>query len=154
VLDRTAATRPTASDAFTTGGTVAFQGLANATWYLHVSAKNVTGTLTNPTHYMFSVNLKGEILDETRVHAVPHPITGKVATIRYDLLAPAQSIVAEVLDERGRKVAVLSASTSPGRNTMAWDTSGMANGIYFLRMKVRRQDGKENVVHKKLAVVR
>jgi hypothetical protein len=154
VLDNAANTKPGAGDTFTAANSLSFTGLRNATWFLHASAKNDTGTLSNPAHYMFIVNLKGAIIDESRVHAVPHPITGKVASIQYDLAAPAQSLTAEILDERGRRVATLTGSLAPGRNTLTWDTSGVANGVYFLRMKVRRQDGKENTIIKKLAVVK
>ena len=154
VLDNAAYTRPAASDSFTTATTLNFSGLRNATWYLHASAKNNTGSISNPAHYMFIVNLRGPILDESLVHAVPHPITGRSATIRYELRAPANALITEILDEKGRVVTALVASTSAGRNTMTWDTSNVANGLYFLRMKVTRQDGKENTVIKKLAVTK
>jgi hypothetical protein len=77
-----------------------------------------------------------------------------MATIQYDLAAPGQDFNAEVLDESGRRVARLTGTAYAGRNKMTWDTTGIANGVYFLRIKVRRQDGKQDTVIKKLAVVK
>ena len=77
-----------------------------------------------------------------------------MAVIRYDLKAPAQAFSAEVLDENGHRIAELAGTHRPGRNEMTWDTTSAANGVYILRIKVRKQDGKQEVVFKKLAVVK
>jgi hypothetical protein len=41
-----------------------------------------------------------------------------------------------------------------GNRSVTWDTAGLANGVYFCRIRARRQDGKEDVVIKKLALIR
>lgn len=154
VLDHNASTFPLTTDRLTTGTTIGYQGLANGSWWLHVSAKNETGTLCNPTHYGFSINFQSAVLDEQHVHAVPHPIKADLASIRYELAAPVQEVLAEFLDATGRKVDTVHGSTAPGFNTLTWDVRKRANGLYFLKLKVRGQDGKETVILKKLAVVR
>jgi len=153
-LDEHPDTSPGASSSHTVQTTLKFSGLRNQQWYLHVNTRNSSSTFSNTAHYGFRVNFQGKILEESDVHAVPHPIRGGKAVIRYYLQAPTQEFTAEVLDGNGRRVARLSGSTAPGTNEMVWDTSGFANGVYFLRIKVRKQDGKTETVIKKLAVVR
>jgi len=154
VLDASPSTVPTLTDAFTKASALSFTGLRNQGWYLHVSVKNALGSLSLPAHYGFKVNYQGHILDEAKVHAVPHPIRGTTAVLRYELMAPAQSVTIDFLTETGRRLKSFSGTTSPGTNNVSMDLSGMANGIYIGRIKVQKQDGKDEIVLKKLAITR
>lgn len=154
VLDDRSGTLPTSADTFTTAGELRFTGLRNQAWWLHVSAKNTTGTMTTPTQFGFTVNFNGHVLEEQGVHAVPSPIRTRMASIRYDLHAPAQEVSVEMLDPEGRKLSGQAGSTAPGVQVIQWDTQGLANGVYFCRIKVRRQDGKVESVLKKIPLVR
>ena len=153
-LDQSPSTAVVTSDTFTKSEVIKFNWLTDGTWYLHAVAKNSTGTFTNTDHYGFTVKFGGKVLEEKNVHAVPSPIRSGKALIRYDLMAPALSISAEVLDGNSRRVATLSGSANPGRNEMFWDCSSVANGVYYLRIKVKRIDGKEESVFKKLPVIK
>lgn len=154
VLDNSPGTIPGAGDTFTVETTLEFSGLRNGSWWLHVLAKDVAGNLGAASHYAIIVNFTGRILDAKRVHAVPHPIRTERATIRYELLAPAQEIQFEFLDSVGHSVGRISGITSAGTNTVVWETAGLANGVYFCKIRVRKQDGKEDIVIKRFAVVR
>ncbi len=154
ILDGNATTTPAATDSFTTSSELGFDGLRNQQWYLHVSVKNVLGVLSNPAHYAFKVNFQGHIIEESRIHAVPHPIRGDRATLRYELLAPAEQVEIELMTETGRRLRTASGTVMPGTNNVVLDVSGLANGVYFCRFKVRKQDGKEDSIIKKLAIVR
>lgn len=153
VLDQAAGTAPGISDPFITGGAVQYSGLRNGSWWLHARAKDGAGNLGPAGHYQVTINFSGKILEASDVHAVPHPIRTMQATIQYDLRAPAQEIEFEFFDPAGRKVGNIPGPTSSGRNTVLWNTSGLANGVYFCKIRVRRQDGRQDSVMKKLAVV-
>ena len=154
VLDGQATTVPTISSASTTASHLEFAGLRNQSWWLHASARNDTGNLTDPRHYAFRVNFKGAIVEAAGVHAVPSPIRSRLANIRYDLRAPASEVTLEFMDAEGRLLSRGQGGTAPGVRTYVWDTHALANGVYFCRIKVKRQDGKVDTVTKKLGVVR
>ncbi len=97
----------------------------------------------------------GEVsITEERVRAVPHPIRDRIATIQYDVLAPVSEVVFEFINQGGRRVQQLTAAPQVGSNQMNWDTSGLPNGLYFLKITARAADGKTTCVTKKLAIVR
>ena len=153
-LDHSPSSVLTTADTFTKSEVIKYTFLDDGTWYLHAVAKNNTGTLTNTDHYGFSIKFGGKVLEEKNVHAVPSPIRGGKALIRYELMAPAGGISAEVLDGNGHRLAQLSGSFVPGRNEMTWNCSGVANGVYYLRIKLSRLDGKEETIIKKIAVIK
>lgn len=154
VLDDQAGTIPDASSAFTTENVVAFSGLKNQTWWFHARALDAAGNLGGPGHFPVSIDFSGVLLTELAVHAVPHPIRTSVARIRYELAAPADSVTAEIRDDAGHRVARITGTTGVGRNELAWNNTGLANGVYYLRIIARRADGKEDKVTKKLALLR
>lgn len=153
-LDQSPATAVTSADSFTKSEIVRINLLADGAWYLHAAAKNSTGTLTNTDHYGFTVKFNGKVLEAKNVHAVPSPIRGGKALIRYELMAPSRGISAEVLDGNGHRLATLNGTFVPGKNEMTWDCSSIANGVYYLRLKVQRMDGKTETIIKKIAVVK
>jgi hypothetical protein len=153
VLDHAAGTIPVATDSFTPGPVLKFTGLRNDTWWLHARAKDASGNPGPAAHYQITVLFTGRILEEKNVHAVPHPIRSQRAVIRYELGAPAQEVLFEFLDAAGHRVGRQAGPSSPGIMSVTWDTTGLANGVYFCRIRARRQDGREDLVMKKLAVI-
>ena len=153
-LDANYGTQPSASATFSQNGLVSFSGLANGSWWLHARAVDVAGNMGQAGHYPVRVKFTGLPLEESRVHAVPHPIRGNSAVIRYDLASPAMTVTFEFLDSVGRSLGKLAGTAAAGRNEVTWDTTALANGIYYAKIKVRRRDGKEDTVIKKLAIVR
>ncbi|MEK7767799.1 MAG: FlgD immunoglobulin-like domain containing protein, partial [bacterium] len=123
-------------------------------WYLHARGRDDAGNLSLAAHYAVTVSYTDAILSESRVHAVPHPIRTCPATLRYDLVAPAEEVRLVVLDAAGRLVAELTGGTAAGPNDVAWNCSGLANGLYLLKVSARRQGGKTDTVLKRLALVR
>ena len=153
-LDQSPSTVVTAGDTATTGTAIQLDPISNGSWYFHAAAKSVTGVVTDTAHYGFSVKYAEHALEKNRVHIVPHPVRTSRAVIRYELLSPVSEVTGEILDGTGRKLATLKGSGDPGMNEIVWDASHAANGVYYLRLKVRRQDGKQDLVLKKIALLR
>ena len=154
VFDSNPDTAPGITNTFTAESVINFAGVRNGPWWLHARAKDRAGNLGPVASRAIKVRYTAHVIEEKDVHAVPHPIRGGRATIRYVLLAPAQSVRFDFLNAAGTMVAGLNGPIEAGARSIVWDTAGQANGIYYCRIRARRQDGKEDQVIKKLALIR
>lgn len=154
VLDQASGTVPDPATAATSSGPIVFRGLRNGTWVLHARSRDDAGNVGLTADYAITISYVGAVLDASRVHAVPHPITASPATIRYDLLAPAEAVRLVVLDATGRKVTEMTGGAAFGPNDVTWDVGDRPNGVYMLKVLVTRQGGRTDTVLKKLAVAR
>ena len=154
VFDSNPDTAPGITNTFTAESILTCAGVRHGSWWLHARAKDRAGNLGPVASRAIKVRYTAHVIEEKDVHAVPHPIRGGRATIRYVLLAPAQSVRFDFLNATGNVVAGINGPIEAGARSIVWDTAGQANGIYYCRIRARRQDGKEDQVIKKLALIR
>lgn len=113
-----------------------------------------TPTVT-PTVTVTSTPIRGfggELLSEEWVFAAPNPIRGNRANIVYHL---AESAEVEIKIYTTTSKLVISKhwdSVPAGENHWYWNTSGIANGVYFLLVKAKGQ-GRSTLIKKKIALV-
>jgi M6 family metalloprotease-like protein len=74
------------------------------------------------------------LLAVERTYCYPNPARGSDLTIRAYLEEPADLEV-DILDVAGERVARLTADGVPTVNEIVWDLSGVASGMYFVRVK-------------------
>ena len=76
----------------------------------------------------------GEVPKYALADPYPNPLRG-VSTIEFELMRGEQVSI-NVFDVAGRRVAALLNETRPaGQNSVQFDTTGLASGIYFVRMQ-------------------
>jgi hypothetical protein len=95
-----------------------------------------------------------ELLDFNYVYAAPNPIRGNQANIVYHL---AKSAEVEIKIFTTTSKLVISKhwdSVPAGENHWYWNTTGIANGVYFLFINARGSDGKATTIKKKIAFIR
>ncbi len=113
-----------------------------------------TPTVT-PTVTVTSTPIRGfggELLSEEWVFAAPNPIRGNRVNIVYHL---AESAEVEIKIYTTTSKLVISKhwdSVPAGENHWYWNTSGIANGVYFLLVKAKGQ-GRSTLIKKKIALV-
>lgn len=113
-----------------------------------------TPTVT-PTVTVTSTPIRGfggELLSEEWVFAAPNPIRGNRANIVYHLAEPAE-VEIKIYTTTSKLVISKHWDNMPaGENHWYWNTSGIANGVYFLLVKAKGQ-GRSTLIKKKIALV-
>lgn len=113
-----------------------------------------TPTVT-PTVTVTSTPIRGfggELLSEEWVFAAPNPIRGNRANIVYHLAEPAE-VEIKIYTTTSKLVISKHWDSMPaGENHWYWNTSGIANGVYFLLVKAKGQ-GRSTLIKKKIALV-
>ena len=62
------------------------------------------------------------------------------ATVRFHVASGAEPVRVEAYDVLGRRVATLAdGAFAPGAHEVAWETSALASGVYFVRLSQGRQ---------------
>ncbi len=126
-----------------------FGGFSNNCPQLQICYNPPTSTPTNmPTP------IPSTLIQESNVHTVPDPIKGNTGVIQYYLAGQAQSASIEIFTSNGRSIWTKPAPTNAGTNQFFFGVSGLANGAYLYRIRVKDLSGKETTVIKKLAIVR
>ncbi len=75
--------------------------------------------------------------------ATPNPARGRL-TFEVTVSAP-QTVQAHVFDARGRRVAFLLGGEMAGTRRLAWDASGMASGVYLIRVQAQNATHTQTV---------
>jgi hypothetical protein len=88
------------------------------------------------------------------VRLYPNPLRGDLLTVRFVLDRPAD-VVLQAFDLAGAEVARLEAKGTPGAggNHLQWDLSGLASGLYHVRIRSLTEGSGQELLTK-LAVVR
>jgi hypothetical protein len=152
-FDNNPATIPSAGGKFTTSSQVAIANVELGGWWMHAQAADWAGNIGPVSHYKVVIS-NMEVLTKDKVRVIPSPVRGGRGVIQYDLAGPVASMKIEVMDEAGRKLEVYDAPCAQGINRVEWDTRNVANGVYIVRIRVKKQDGKELEFIKKTGVVR
>lgn len=96
----------------------------------------------------------GEILSEQYVYAAPNPIRGQRANIVYHLAERAEVEIKIFTITSQLVISKHWDSVPAGENHWYWNTSGIANGVYFLLVRAKGSQGRSTVIKKKIALVR
>lgn len=113
-----------------------------------------TPTVT-PTVTVTSTPIRGfggELLSAEWVFAAPNPIRGNRANIVYHLAEPAEVEIKIFTTTSKLVISQHWDSVPAGENHWYWNTSGIANGVYFLLVKAKGQ-GRSTLIKKKIALV-
>jgi len=93
------------------------------------------------------------IVDERILSVTPNPLSGP-GRLNYSLNRPADLLV-QVYDRAGRVVRTLFDGSSPtGRQSLGFDATGMAPGVYFCRLTARTASSAEPSAVAKVVVTR
>jgi hypothetical protein len=137
------------------GSEVRYADLANGTYYLHAQAVDQAGNKGPVEEYGIKVDFTGELLSEAFVKAVPNPVRTDTAHIEYELAARTTDVRLEFINSKGDQVHSVSGTRQVGKNYYEWNVSGLANGVYFLKITAKAlDDGKTHTAIKKVAVLR
>lgn len=94
------------------------------------------------------------LLEETAVYAYPNPASGDSVTFKFQL-GDTSDVDIRVFDVSGALVAKLSRDGNLGGTiqTIVWDISGKASGVYLFHVEAKTASGKKTSVKKKLAII-
>lgn len=95
----------------------------------------------------------GELLSAEWVFAAPNPIRGNRANIVYHLAEPAEVEIKIFTTTSKLVISKHWDSVPAGENHWYWNTSGIANGVYFLLVKASGSQGRSTLIKKKIALV-
>lgn len=102
--------------------------------------KKITMQVAPPTEFSLDQNY-------------PNPFN-PTTTIQYRLPAQMQ-VTVTVFDVLGREVAVLADGLQEaGTQTLSWDASRLASGLYFYRVVAEGQGGKRHIQNKKMMLIK
>lgn len=112
---------------------VAEDGAAGLTWVVNTTLKYT------PTPAVAVEPFEGPAYAAVLLQPnYPNPFSD-VTTVSFTLDTPT-SVTLDVFDVYGRVVATLASQRYPaGTHAFAWDAAGMANGVYFYRLRTPRQ---------------
>lgn len=134
-----------------TTGKIRVNGIDNGTWYFKVKAIDMAGNTGEELTYCIKINYKGVILNKDRAKIYPNPTKGKFK-IWYELSGEAERVRIMIKDSSGRTIKEVEGGKEAGVNEKEEEINNLANGVYFVKMRVYRKDGKEDVVVKKLVI--
>jgi hypothetical protein len=95
----------------------------------------------------------GELLSAEWVFAAPNPIRGTRANIVYHLAETAEVEIKVFTTTNQLVISKHWDSIPAGENHWYWNTSGIANGVYFLLVKASGSQGRSTMIKKKIALV-
>lgn len=98
-------------------------------------------------------NFRGQIISENYIYAAPNPIRGHVAKIHIMTLQPAE-VTVKVFTTTNKEVMSFNRNYSQGMQIETVNMSNLANGVYFLLVKARANNGLEEKVIKKIALIK
>lgn len=96
----------------------------------------------------------GELLSEEWVFAAPNPIRGNRANIVYHLAEPAEVEIKIYTTTNKLVISKHWDSMPAGENHWYWNTTGIANGVYFMLVKAKGSQGRSTLIKKKIALVK
>ena len=132
-------------------GNIKINSLENGIWFFRACALDVAGNKSDVLEYDIDIDYKGVALDEKFVKVYP-TISASYIKITYQLAVNVKKVDIEIRDVSGKSIEVIQGNTMNGEFIMEKNTSGMVNGVYFVRIKALKYDGKEDVVVKKFVV--
>lgn len=135
------------------GNKIRINGIDNGVWYFRVKGIDKAGNSSEILTYCIKIDFKGEILAKEKVKVYPNPTKGKFK-IRYELSGEAERVRIMIKDSGGRTFKEIEGGIKAGINEIEQELNGLANGVYFVKIKVNRKDGKEDKIVKKVVVYR
>jgi parallel beta-helix repeat protein len=140
-------------------GSVTADGEGSFSWSGNPSGPNITATMTDPTGSTseFSQPATVTAVDE-KIHLsprefslsrnFPNPFNPRTA-IRFSVKEPCR-VVLKVVDLRGREAAeIADADYLPGEYEIGFDASGLASGVYCLRIRMGEYEASRKIVLQK-----
>ncbi len=111
--------------------------------YTPTSTSSVTPTpTTTPTSTLNPSSLIYGYL------AYPNPVKGSQVTFAYQLSLPADKVTFKLFTTAFRKAAEFNGATNAGANTVPFDASSLANGLYYAVMEAQAGGHKEQKIGK------
>lgn len=135
------------------GNKIRISGIDNGVWYFRVKAIDKAGNSSEILTYCIKIDFKGEILAKEKVKIYPNPTKGKFK-IWYELTGEAERVRIMIKDSGGRTFKEVEGGIKAGINEIEQELNGLSNGVYFVKIKVNRKDGKEDKIVKKVVVYR
>jgi hypothetical protein len=80
----------------------------------------------------------------------PNPVKGNQVTFSYTLSQNADNVSFKLFSVAFRKVAQFNSPTQAGDNTVSFDLSNFANGLYYYMIEAKAGTQKQSVVGKLL----
>jgi hypothetical protein len=133
--------------------TIVINGLDNGVWYFKARAVDNAGNAGNVLQYAIKIEYKGKVLDENGVKIFPNPASS-VMNLQYELAGTTKKVSIEIHDAGGRLKKTLDGTVSTGINSAKENISGWANGVYFVKIIAVRDNGGQDIVVKKLVIIK
>ncbi len=95
----------------------------------------------------------GQIISKKYIYAAPNPVRGHHANIVIHTLQPAD-VSAKLYTTTNKEVLSFRRHYAPGEHWERINISNLANGVYLLLVEARTNDGQEERVIKKIAIVK
>ena len=134
-------------------GEIQIKGLDNGDYVFKAKAIDYAGNTSGIMSYNIKVDYKNNVLDKNQVKVYPTISNSKIK-IAYKLNANVRKIKIDIKDSSGKTIRNLEGNTNYGDSEIEENIGNFANGVYFIKIKVTRQDGKEDTVVKKFVVVK
>ncbi len=132
-------------------GNIYIQGLNNGDYIFKAKAIDNAGNTSVILTYYIKVDYKNNILDKNHVKVYP-TICGSEIKINYRLNASVKRMKIDIKDASGKTIKSCEGNTSYGDNEIKENISEFANGVYFIKLRAQRNDGKEDIAIKKFIV--
>lgn len=84
--------------------------------------------------------------------AYPNPVRGNTVNFTYQLSVPADQVTFKIFTVSFRKIADFKGTTNAGNNNVPYDTSHLANGLYFYVLKAGENGNAEQKIGKVLVL--
>ncbi len=132
-------------------GEITVSGLNNGEFIFKVKAIDNAGNTSPVATYNIKVDYKNNVLDKDFVKVYPTISDGNIK-ISYKLNAPVKKVKLDIKDTSGKTIKSYEGNTNYGENEISENVSYFANGVYFVKLRAERKDGKEDIVVKKFIV--